>query len=81
MEEWTNVFNILLFKMDFMLNQVCVSCGMCVGTNEASQETNEEKTDIKKSRQPANNVSKLMTEVREGKERQEKQANHIKATR
>lgn len=47
MEEWTNVFNILLFKMNFMLNQVCVSCGMCVGTNEASQETNEENTDIK----------------------------------
>lgn len=64
MEEWTNVFNILLFKMNFMLNQVCVSCGMCVGTNEASQETNEENRH-KNSRQPANNFSKQMTELRE----------------
>lgn len=61
-EEWTNVFNIMSFQVNIKLNQVCVSVSMCVGTNEASWETNEEKADSKNSRQPAT-ISKLTTQV------------------
>lgn len=82
-EEWTNVFNIVSFQVNIMLNQVCVSFSMCVGTNEASWETNEEKADSKNSRQPAT-ISKLTTQVLwlffPGREREEKRANRIKAT-
>lgn len=61
---------------------------MCVGTNGASQETNEVNAESKNSRRLAN-ISQLMTEVGEeaamlvlfpGRERREKQENHIKAT-
>lgn len=65
MEEWTNGFKTMSFEMNTMFNQVCASCRMYVGTNEASQETNEENADSKNSRRPAN-ISQLMTEV--GKE-------------
>lgn len=87
MEEWTNGFKTMLFEMNTMFNQVCVSCRMNVGTNEASQETNEDNADSKNSRRPAN-ISQLMTEVgkeppcwdyfqaKKDKKRREKYKNH-----